>query len=78
MGEKFETDLLIVGAGGAGLMAASTAALKNKKIKVVVLESNPDEKSNTEIASNFIPAAGTRYQKKAGVSDNYYKLATIF
>ena len=75
MGEKFETDFLIVGAGGAGLMAASTAALRNKKIKIVVLECNPDEKSNTEIASNFIPAAGTRYQKKAGIDDNYNDLA---
>ena len=76
METHIETDLLVVGAGGAGLMAASTAALKNKKIKIVVLESNPDKKSNTEIASNFIPAAGTRYQIKAGVSDNYYKLAS--
>lgn len=72
---EFVTDLLVVGAGGAGLMAASTAALRNKKIKIVVLECNPNEKSNTEIASNFIPAAGTRYQIKAGIDDNYNELA---
>lgn len=63
------TDLVVVGGGGAGLMAAGTAAMANDNINVVLLEQDPDEPCNTEIASNFIPAAGTRFQRQAGVHD---------
>ncbi len=65
-----ETDLVIVGGGGAGLTAAGTAAMLDGALSVVLLEKNLDEPCNTAIASNFIPAAGTRFQRAAGVEDS--------
>ena len=65
-----DADLVVVGGGGAGLMAAGTAALENDSLNIVLLEQDPDEPCNTEIASNFIPAAGTRFQRAAGVDDS--------
>lgn len=70
MDSNIKADLVVVGGGGAGLMAAGTAAMANEKLKIVLLERNPEEPCNTEIASNFIPAAGTRYQREAGVDDS--------
>ena len=60
-----EADLVVVGGGGAGLTAAGTAAKVGKELDVVLLEKNPNEPCNTEIASNFVPAAGTRFQRAA-------------
>ena len=65
-----EADLVVVGGGGAGLTAAGTAAKVGRELDVVLLEKNPNEPCNTEIASNFVPAAGTRFQRAAGVDDS--------
>ncbi|MEQ8348110.1 MAG: FAD-binding protein [Sneathiellaceae bacterium] len=70
LNRDIETDLAIVGGGGAGLMAAGTAAMLDGELRIVLIEKSPDEPCNTEIASNFIPAAGTRYQLAAGVEDS--------
>ncbi|MFT5176226.1 MAG: fumarate reductase flavoprotein subunit, partial [Gammaproteobacteria bacterium] len=63
------TDVVIVGAGGAGLTAAGTIAAANPGLRVLVVEQDLDEPCNTAIASNFIPAAGTRFQRAAGIED---------
>ena len=70
LNSAIEADLAIVGGGGAGLMAAGTAAMLDGELRIVLIERNPDEPCNTQIASNFIPAAGTRYQLAAGVEDS--------
>ena len=68
--DKIKADLLVIGGGGAGLMAAGTAASRNADMNIVLIEQNRSEPCNTEIASNFIPAAGTRFQKASGVKDS--------
>lgn len=64
-----ESDVLIIGAGGAGLAAAVTAARQGAS--VTVLEAATQAGGNTANSSGVIQAAGTEEQKQfAGVSDD--------
>jgi fumarate reductase flavoprotein subunit len=60
-----ETEFLVIGGGGCGLMAAYVAARHG--IEVVLIEKSRAGGCNTEIASGSIPAAGTRFQRAAGI-----------
>ena len=60
-----ETDLLVIGAGACGLMAAFVAA--SRGADVIVIEKSRRGGCNTELASGSIPACGTRFQKAAGI-----------
>jgi fumarate reductase flavoprotein subunit len=68
-----ETDLVVVGGGGCGLMAAFVAARAG--VEVIVLEKDTKFGCNTELASGSIPAAGTRYQKAAGIQGSAEQMA---
>ena len=57
-----DTDIVIIGAGGAGMTAAITAADAGKT--VVILESQPMAGGNTVRATGGLNAAGTPEQKK--------------
>ena len=70
MNWDIEADVVVVGAGGAGLTAAGTVASLNKSARIVLLEKDFETPCNTAIASNFIPAAGTRFQRAAGIDDS--------
>ena len=59
------TEFLVIGAGACGLMAAFAAARRG--VEVVLLEKNRRGGCNTELASGSVPAAGTRFQKAAGI-----------
>ncbi len=63
------TDVVIVGAGGAGLTAAAAIATHAPGLRVTLLERDLASPCNSAIASNFIPAAGTRFQRAAGIAD---------
>ena len=64
-----EADILVVGAGGAGLTAAVVAARGGAN--VVVLEAAAMAGGNTVNSSGVIQAAGTEEQKTlAGVTDD--------
>ena len=58
----------IVGAGACGLVAAIT--LRDADIDCVVLERDAAPQGSTALSSGFIPAAGTRAQRTAGVQDS--------
>ena len=60
-----ETELVIVGAGGCGLMAAFVAAKLG--VELVLLEKDSRFGCNTDLASGSIAAWGTRFQKAAGI-----------
>jgi fumarate reductase flavoprotein subunit len=59
--------VVIVGAGACGLTAALAA--RDAGAEVVVLERDASPAGSTALSSGFIPAAGTRYQRAAGIED---------
>lgn len=70
---EVETDVLIVGGGAAGLVAALSA--RERGADVVVLERDPLPRGSTALSSGLVHAAGTRLQQDAGVHDTPALLA---
>lgn len=66
--EDVSTDIVIVGAGGAGLSAAIEAT--NQGAKVIVVEKNAFMGGNTNYATGGMNAAGTKYQEAKGIKDS--------
>ena len=63
-----ELPVAIVGSGACGLTAA--IALRDAGIDCVLLERDATPQGSTALSSGFIPAAGTRVQRAAGVHDD--------
>lgn len=61
-------DVLVIGAGAAGLTAALVAAAAGAE--VVVLERDASPSGSTSMSSGFVPAPATRYQREIGVVDD--------
>jgi succinate dehydrogenase/fumarate reductase flavoprotein subunit len=61
-------DCIVVGAGGAGLAAAYSAACQGAT--VALLECRPQPGGTTGIAVGSFTAAGTRWQQREGIEDN--------
>ncbi len=61
-------DIVVIGAGGAGLSAATEAASKGKK--VIVLEKMGIAGGNTNSATGGLNASETSVQKKLGIQDS--------
>lgn len=69
--KKFEdtaTDIVIIGAGGAGLSAAIEAKLEGAE--VIVVEKNPFMGGNTNYATGGMNAAATKHQAAKGIEDS--------
>ncbi len=68
------TDVVVIGAGGAGLSAAKSAG--DAGAKVIVLEKMPFVGGNTNYATGGVNASCTRQQKEKGIEDSveqFYK-----
>ena len=63
-----EADVVVIGAGGAGLTSAIAA--HEKGVKVILIEKTELLGGNTNYATGGINAAGTRIQKAAGIEDS--------
>jgi fumarate reductase flavoprotein subunit len=63
-----ETDVLIIGGGGCGLIAALAAA--EKGASVFLVEKEKAAGGNTSLSQAMVPAAETRFQKEAGIDDS--------
>jgi fumarate reductase flavoprotein subunit len=63
-----ETRLVIIGAGAAGLVAALVAA--EAGLEPLVLERDALPSGSTALSAGLIPAAGTRWQRYAGIVDS--------
>ena len=66
--EELEADVVIVGAGGAGLTAAVRATQEGAK--VLVLEKMPMVGGNSLKASGGMNCAGTKFQEAQGITDS--------
>ena len=65
--------VVIVGAGACGLTAALAA--RDAGAEVLILERDQSPSGSTALSSGFIPAAGTRYQRAAGIEDSPERFA---
>jgi flavocytochrome c len=68
-----ETDVLIIGGGGCGLVAALAAA--EKGTHVFLVEKGRAAGGNTSLSQAMVPAAGTSFQKEAGIDDSTERMA---
>lgn len=68
-----QADLLVAGAGAAGMMAALVAA--HHGASVLLLERDPGGPSNLLVSGGLFPGAGTRYQAQAGIADDADRFA---
>lgn len=66
-------DVVIIGAGACGLVAALAA--REAGALVIVLERDATPSGSTALSSGFIPAAGTSFQRAAGILDDRPALA---
>ncbi len=62
------TDIVVAGGGGTGLVAALAAAQRTDGT-VTVLEKSHRLGGNTSLSTGMIPAAGTRFQRAAGIEE---------
>ncbi|WP_299815501.1 FAD-dependent oxidoreductase [uncultured Roseibium sp.] len=63
----FDVETLIIGAGACGMVAALAAREAGQE--VLVLEADATASGSTALSAGLIPAAGTRFQSEAGISD---------
>ncbi len=64
-GAKYKADVVVIGAGGAGLAAANTAA--DNGVKVILIEKMPFAGGATTLAAGSITGTGTSSQTENGV-----------
>ncbi|SLN64636.1 Fumarate reductase flavoprotein subunit precursor [Roseivivax jejudonensis] len=64
---------LIVGGGACGMVAALAAAEAGQE--VLVVEADPVPQGSTALSAGLIPAAGTRFQRDAGIDDDPARFA---
>jgi fumarate reductase flavoprotein subunit len=61
-------DLIVIGAGGAGLAAAVAGAQQG--MRVIVFEAEAEVGGSTQLSAGMLTAAGTQVQKALGVEDS--------
>lgn len=67
--EEMQADIVVIGAGGAGMTAAIQAA-QDGATDVVILEKMPVTGGNTTRSTGGLNAAGTKYQEAEGIEDS--------
>ena len=64
----FAVPVIVVGAGAAGLVAALAAREAGREVLVIERDALP--RGSTALSAGLIPAAGTRWQRAAGLVDD--------
>ena len=65
---ELEAQTVIIGAGACGLTAALAAQAAGQT--PLVIERDPVPRGSTALSAGLIPAAGTRFQRAAGIDDD--------
>ncbi len=65
-----DVDIVIAGAGAAGLAAAVAAADGGASVLLLEAHETFQSGSNTSMSTSMIPAGGCRWQKEAGIDDS--------
>lgn len=68
-GESQQADIVVIGAGGAG-MTAAIQAVQDGATDVVVLEKMPITGGNTTRSTGGLNACATKYQEAEGIEDS--------
>jgi fumarate reductase flavoprotein subunit len=63
-----QLDVLVVGAGGCGLVAAIAAARRGISVGIVEKLGRPG--GNSALSTGSVPAANSRFQREAGIEDS--------
>jgi fumarate reductase flavoprotein subunit len=63
-----DVDFLVIGAGACGLCAAIAAA--DAGLTTAIVEKTDRPGGNSALSTGSVPAAGSRFQKEAGIDDN--------
>lgn len=71
--EPIETDVLVLGGGGCGLVSALAAA--DAGMTVFLIEKSQKLGGHTLMTQGMVPAAGTRFQSKRGLNDTPAQMA---
>ena len=67
-GFDLHVPILVIGAGACGLVAA--LSISEAGGDCIVLEADPVPSGSTALSAGLIPAAGTQFQKAAGIDDS--------
>ena len=65
---QVDVDVLVIGAGACGLAAAITAHDAGADVAIVEKQDRPG--GNSSLSTGSVPAAGTRFQREAGIADS--------
>ncbi len=63
-------DVVVAGAGAAGLTAALAAAQRDCSVLLVEAHENYREACNTALSTAMVPGAGSRWQREHGIDDS--------
>lgn len=65
-----DVDVVVAGAGAAGLAAALRAAQSGQRVAVLEWREQFRHGNNTSMSTSMIPAGGSRWQEEAGIEDS--------
>lgn len=65
-----DVDLLVAGAGAAGLASALAAAERGASVAVAEAQVTFRQDSNTAMSTSMVPAGGSRWQHELGIEDS--------
>lgn len=70
MSETFDTEVVVAGAGAAGLAAALSASERGRAVTLVEASETFRTGNNTSMSTSMIPAGGSRWQAELGIDDS--------